>query len=349
MREGRGKRLGVFVGALALVVVGAAIAGFVVADTPPERSDATVEKEYFTSEELIEESDLTPKSGAIEFDEGPSRTVLVSTNGDPSELEPVVDALVAHGHEVRIHGGGGGGAIGMPATIVGAQAGATSTGTAGSALEAELDDADALLVVGGSQFSEDDHEAIEKFSDAGGPVALATDSTSAMGSSNVDEITSRFGMAVGEGYLYNMHENDANYQRVYAEGAGGDLAADVDRVVLDGAVPIESHDANAIMTAGGETHYSTTRESGEYAAAVRNGNVVVIGDSDIVRPFNYNRADNEQLLGNVLGFLTDGPEDPYTPTESTPPGATQPGSTPPQPPTSGSGAPTQTPSEEAAG
>ena len=347
MPEGRGKRLGVFVGALALVVVGAAVAGFVVADTPPERSDATVEKEYFTSEELVEESNLRPKSGTIEFDEGPSRTVLISTNGDPSELEPVVDALVAHGHEVRIHGGGGTVPVGVPATIVGAQAGPTGTATAGGGLDAELADADALLIVGGSQFSEDDHEAIAAFADAGGPVALATDSASAMGRSNIDELTSRFGMAVGEGYLYNMHENDANYQRVYAEGTGGDLGAGVDRVVLDGATPIESHGANAAVTAAGETHYSTTRESGEYAAAVQNGNVVVIGDADIVRPFNYNRADNEQLLGNVLGVLTDGPEEPYTPAESTPPEATQPGS-PPRPPASGSGAPTQTPSGEVA-
>jgi len=108
MNNDRGTRLGLFVGTLALVLVGAMVAGFVIADTPPERSDATVENDYFTSEALLEESEMTPQSGDIEFEEQPSRTVLISTDGDPNDLEPIVNALVAHGHDVRVHGGGWG-------------------------------------------------------------------------------------------------------------------------------------------------------------------------------------------------------------------------------------------------
>ena len=70
MSNNRGTRLALFVGTLALVLVGAMVVGFVIADTPPERTDATVENDYFTSEALLEESEMTPRSGDIEFEEG---------------------------------------------------------------------------------------------------------------------------------------------------------------------------------------------------------------------------------------------------------------------------------------
>jgi hypothetical protein len=316
-----GTRLVAFLGVLALVIAGAAVAGFVMADTPPERSDASVEKNYFTSEEVLEESEMTPRAGDIELDSEASRTVLVSTDGDPSELEPVVSALVAHGHEVRIHGGGGTGAI--PSGIVGAQPAPTGA-SGGGDLATELEDADALLVVGSSHLSEEDHGTVEEFVNAGGRVAITTDP----GATDVNGLTSRFGVSIGDGYLYNMHENDANFQRVYADGADGDIAEGVDRVALDGAAPIEHDGGTTALTAGGETRYSTTRDAGTFAVAVRSGDIVVLGDTDLLKPLDYNRADNEQLLGNVLGHLTNGPADPYSASEEPTSGAPRP--TPPE-------------------
>lgn len=316
MNDDRRTRVGLFVGTLALVVIGAMVAGFVIADTPPERSDATVENDYFTSEALLEASEMTPRSGEIELDARPSRTVLISTDGDPNDLEPIVDALVEHGHDVRVRGAGG---SAVPITAI------TGTGTAQAGvssaedgLESELAETDALFIVGGSQLSETDHETVEEFSDAGGRVVLAADSTGTL-NSDIDGLTSRFGMALGGGYLYDMHDNDANYQRVYASGANAGLADGVDEIVVDSAAPIRHDTGTAIATASGETKYSTTRQSGEFDVAVRNGNTVVIGDSDIATPLNYNRADNEQLLGNALEHLTAGPTAPYSPPEPEPP------------------------------
>jgi hypothetical protein len=341
MSDSAGVRIAVFVGIVAILLVGASVAGVVTTDAPPERSDATVDKDYFTSEELLSESELTPRSGEIEFADQPSRTVLVSTDGDPNDLEPVVNALVAHGHEVRIHGGQTTAAPIPVAGIGGTATARTGGSTAGDGgLEAKLDESDALLIVGGSQIDERDHDAIEEFADAGGPVAIATEPTSGFGGSAVDQLTARFGMSVGGGYLYNMHENDANFQRVYASGASGELAEGVDTVVLDRAAPVESDGGEPIATAGGETHYSTTREAGEFNVAVQRENAVVIGDSDIVRPLNYNRGDNQRLLGNVLAFLTGGPEDPYSPTDE------QPTEEPAGQPTPDGGATETTPGEE---
>lgn len=330
-----GTRLVAFVGVLALVIAGAAVAGFAVADTPPERSDATVDKEYFTSEAVLEESEMTPREGDIEFESGASRTVLVSTDGDPGDLEPVVSALVAHGHEVRIHGGGAG-AGAIPPGIVGVQPAPTGVSSGGGDLATELEDADALLVVGGTHLSEEDHDTVEEFVDAGGRMALATDP----GATDIDGLTSRFGVSVGDGYLYDMHENDANFQRVYVDGADGTIAEGVDRVVVDGAAPIEHDGGTAALTAGGETRYSTTRDAGTFTVAVRSGDVVVLGDTGVLEPLDYNRADNEQLLGNVLGHLTNGPADPYSASEEPPAGAPRP--TPPEP-GAGNGTATQPP------
>lgn len=314
MNNGRGKRIGLFVGTLALVLVGAMIAGLVIADTPPDRSDATVNNDYFTSEALLEESEMTPRSGDIEFEGQPSRTVLVSTDDDPNDLEPIVDALVAHGHDVRIHSGGGGT---VPiAAVTGAQTAQAGASAAPGGFESEVADVDALFIVGGSQLSEADHETVEEFSNSGGHVALAADSTGAL-NSDLNELTSRFGVTLGGGYLYDMYDNDVNYQRIYADGSSADLADDVNEIIVDSATPIQ-HTGTAIATTSGETRYSTTRESGEFDIAVQTGNAVIIGDSDIVTPLNYNRADNEQLLGNVLGYLTSGPPDPHSPPEPEP-------------------------------
>lgn len=314
MSDDRWHRLGVFTGVIVAVLLGAALVGFVAADAPPERTDATVDNEQFTSPDLLADSELTPRSSEIEFAAQPSRTVLVSTDGDPTDLEPVVDALVAHGHDVRLHGGGTGTVPAAP-PVPGVQTTQTGVDTADGDLAAALDDSDAFLIIGGSQFDEDDHDTIEEFADAGGPVVLATDSTGTPAGSSVNPLTSRFGITVGDGYLYDMHDNDANFQRIYADGTDVRLADDVDEVVLDGATPVRSSAGTALVTADGDIRYSTTRESGAFDVAVQSENVVVIGDSDVVRPLNYNRADNEQLIGNVLEFLTSGPVSPYSPVE----------------------------------
>jgi len=84
---------------------------------------------------------------------------------------------------------------------------------------------------------------------------------------------------------------------------------------VDGAAPVWSDDGTALATAGGDTRYSTTRAHDSYTLAVRNEHVLALGDSDVLRPMNHNRADNNQLLGGTLAFRTDGPRDPYTPVE----------------------------------
>jgi hypothetical protein len=326
-------RLGVFVLVAALVIAAAGVGGFAMADTPPERVDATVEKDYFTDQSVVENAQLTPRSGEIDLDDGPSRTVLLSTDGSVQELEPVIEALVVHGHEVRIHGGGTSiGSVG--GLLTGSTMATTSVSAAEGGLQSELAEVDALLAVGGSQFQSSDYGTIENFSEEGS-VVLATGPAGPFAGGASSELTSRFGVTVGTGYLYNMAENDANYQRVFASGGDGSLADGVEETVLDTAAPVRSHDGTSVLSVGDRTHYSVTRAADSYDVAVRTGNVLVIGDADFMAPLDYNRGDNNVLLGSVLSFVTDTPENPYSPSTGTDQTTTGPGGT--EYPTSGTG------------
>lgn len=304
-------RLGVFVLVVAVVIAVAGVGGYAMADTSPDRVDATVEKDYFTNEEIVENADLTSQSGEIELEDGPSRTVLISTDGPVTDLEPVIGALVAHGHEVRIHGGG------TSMTSVGGLPTGTATATTSvsateGGLESELAEVDALFAIGGSQFQAEDYEAIQNFSE-NGSVVVATGPSGTLSGSASQELTSQFGVSVGSGYLYNVAENDANYQRVFASSGDSPVADGVGETVLDTAAPVRSHNATSILSVGEETRYSVTRAAESYDVAVQTGNVLVVGDTDFMAPLDYNRVDNEAFIGNVLTFLTDTPENPYSP------------------------------------
>jgi hypothetical protein len=340
----RASRLFLFVGVVALIVAIAAGAGFLAADTPTEPTNATVDNEYFTSESLLSNSELAPRSGDISFERQPSRTVLIASDGDPSDIEPVVNALVAHGHDVEFLDRGGSPVVRPTPFGVRMTSSSASTSDSNTDLAARLDEADAFLVVGDTQFEDEEADSIEAFADDGGRVIVATDRQPASPfgvttGGDSTSLTARFGVAVSSGYLFDMHENDANFQRVYAEG-GDELGAGVDRVVLDDASPVRSASGVSVATATGEeTRYSVTRETGPYDVAVKNDNVVVVGDTDLFGPLDYNRADNEVLIGNMLEFLSGGPSDPYSPPEEpndegqTPPDGQPSGSEePPEPP-----------------
>ncbi len=334
-----GTRIGLFVLVVAGVIAVAGVGGFAMADSPPDRSDATVDKAYYTSQDLLKAAELAPRSGDIELADKESRTVLISTDGQVSDLEPVVQALVAHGHEVRIHGGDAGSFQTVGSPLQGIGMGSTSVTGATGGIEEELTAVDALFAVGGSQFQDEDFAAIEAFAE-NGSVVLATDPTGMYESGASDELTSRFGVTVGDGYLYDMAENDANYQRIYAAGSDKAISGDAESVVLDTAAPVVSHNGTTVLEAA-DASYSATRTSDSYPVAVTSGNVLVIGDTDFMAPLDYNRLGNDELIGGMLSFLTDTPENPYEPTPEQPTGPVG-----PTPPNGTSYPPSEPPTEE---
>jgi hypothetical protein len=309
----------------AAVVVAAAYVGGVVTSQPTAVGDAPDAPAYDASELAVEpvsdEGSVTAPGG------GESKTIVVDVshgNGiGENEMQPVVDALVAAGHEVRFYGGSGsGGFQSDPA----------------AAFNETLRGADALVAASpGSAYSDAEVAGVAAFADAGGRVLLAADpptTTSSSTSVSVPglstgstasaagqpaNLAAEFGIAFGSGYLYDVAENANGFQRVYATGAG-DLGAGVDRAVVDAATPLTtSENATAVLTASDVT-LSSTRKTGEYALAARNGNVLAVGDTDFMTADGATAGDTDAFASNVVAFLVSGDKEPGAPEPSTPGG-----------------------------
>jgi hypothetical protein len=309
------------VGALvvvAAVVIAAAYAGGAVLSSPTERAPTPDGPAYAPGDLVAEPVD---DSGTVTAPAGTeSKTVVVDVshgNGvGENEIQPLVDALVAAGHEVRLYGG------------------SSSTGfqsSPGSAFNETLRGADALVVASpGSAYSDNEVAGVAAFADAGGRVLLAADppttaststtvsvpglstGTTASAAGQPANLASEFGVSFGSSYLYDMAENANNFRRVYAAGSG-DIGDGVDRAIVDAGTPLTtSGDAEPVLTAT-DVSLSATRKSGEYAVAARNGNVLAVGDTDFMTADGATAGDNEAFLSNVAAFLVSGDKEPGAP------------------------------------
>ncbi len=336
------KLVGVFTVVLALVLVVAA-AMPLLASSGGNANPRPQNPASFQPETII--PDDVGQNGSVSVDASSDETVVLidrahGNDFDRGEIEPMVDALVAKGYEVRFHGGGGPGGASRPA----------GPGSS-SLLNQSLRGADAFLVISPERpFSDAAQRGIADFADRGGRVALLGEPTSSTPSvvsifgpapgpdvtSQMTPISSRFGMSLSTGYLYNMHENGNNYQNVYASASGdGPLTEDVDRVLFDRATEISVGGAASVaLTATDRTALSTTRQQDEYPVAAVTDNVALIGDTSFLTPANYQYADNEVLIGNLAEFLVTGEKEPKPKPESQRPGL-PPGAGQPRPPSAG--------------
>ncbi|WP_424018563.1 DUF4350 domain-containing protein [Halorientalis pallida] len=339
--------VGVFALVLALVLVVAAAIPLLASPggdaNPRPQNPASFQPENIVPQEL-------GQNGSVSIDADSSGKVVLidrahDNDFDREEIEPMVDALVAQGYEVRFHGGSGPG--GAPRS-----AGPGSS----SPLNKSLRDADAFVVISPDRpFTDAAQRGIADFAERGGRVALLGEPTSASPSvisifgpaprstatSQMTPLSSRFGMSLSTGYLYNMHENGNNFQNVYATASGdGPLTEGVDRVLFDRATEVAvGGDASVALSATDRTALSTTRQQGGYPVAAVNGNVALVGDTSFLTPANYQYADNEELIGNLAEFLVSGEKEPKPkPTTERPGVPPRPGQ--PRPPTNGSTPPT---------
>jgi hypothetical protein len=304
------KLAGVFVGIVALIVLVAAVSPLLAASTG---SDARTASNASTLNSATKLAEVPSENGTVTTDsDGESKVVVIDrahANGfDREELQPFVQSLVEAGHEVRFHGSGG-------------QQGRTQE------LNASLRGADAFVVVAPRQpYRASEVRGVTDFADRGGRVLMLAEpaSTQVSGgllgglmtqsvSTELTALSSKFGMSVGTGYLYNMHDNANNFQHVYATPSDGrNLTEGVDRTVFQRATPVSASNGTAetLLTATDRTHLSTTRSNEAYGVAARNGNATVIGDSTFLEPSYYRDADNEVLIGNTIEFLTNGEKQP---------------------------------------
>ncbi|OTF03919.1 DUF4350 domain-containing protein [Halorubrum sp. SD612] len=329
-----------FVVTLAAVTGGAAVAGYVTADGAAPAP--AIQNDHYQNPDLI--ANDTPGQATVEMDASAgSQTVLVDPGVEPAtarpvlpfsliglggggvadrDIRPLANALIENGHEVGVY---------VPDPDQQrrpARPGAEETTQLGE----RLAEADAFVTFQ-TDYEPDELDAIESFVESGGHVVLATEPDAAYSQPGAASLDATLDVTTESGYVYNMEENDLNYQRVYAEATGdASLTEGVDRAVFPSATPVGTPAGGADVLRPIEgSELSTTRAPTDAPLLVRNDEVVMIGDSDFLSPDNARRADNDALIGNLADFLVTNDRTPPGDGGST--GPTQPG--PGQPPTNG--------------
>jgi hypothetical protein len=200
-------------------------------------------------------------------------------------------------------------------------------------LEGALDGAEALVVVDpGSRYSEDDLDAIETFADEGGRVVIFGNpnrfevTAAALGSSiseresELGRLGARFDLHFDTRYVYDQERNDGNYRHVVAsppEGAsltdGNGSITDAEDVVLYTPTEVRStDDGEPILVTGPNARTADSDTQREHTLAMRDGNVLAIGDARFIAADRYNVGDNEEFLAGVVEFLVSGDRDDST-------------------------------------
>jgi len=316
-------RVGFFVAVVVVAsAVGAALVGSA-GQSAPAVSD--VNAPSFNSDEAVAAAPAENGTLSMSADAGGKVVVIDTAHSasiDREELSPLVSTLTENGATVRYH--------------VGERQG-------GRPLNASLRSADALVVVGAQQrYTESQLDGLSAFTDAGGRVLLLNEPSQAtsaglgivisIGSEGVTSpmapLASQYGLAYENGYLYNMHEYDTNYRSVYATPTGDSaLTEGVDRTVFHAAIPVSG--GEQAVTATERTTLSQTRRQDTYGVVARSGPVVAVGDTNVVSQEYLYRADNEELVGNLLDFLVSGQKSPANAPQPAEPSQSGPGPTVP--------------------
>lgn len=321
------------IAAVAVVIVAAAFAGGLLLSSPTDAS-ASVDAPAYDVDELgsapvADEGSVSAPSG----DE--AKTVVVDrSHGNAvseNDLQPFVDALVDAGHDVRFYSGGSSSVV--------------APTQSGSAFNETLRGADAFVAASpATAYTDAQIDGVEAFADAGGRVLLAADppstgtttttvsipgltsGTTASAAGQPANLAARFDVTFGAGYLYDLAENGNHFQRVYAGGDGGVGDGVSEAVMLDATSLETGPDASPVLSAA-DVSLSTTRETGEYAVAARNGNVLALGDVDVLTEGVVSDGDNDVLASNVAAFLVGGDKEPGAPSDGSGAGGQQPPTT----------------------
>lgn len=229
-------------------------------------------------------SDPTPGTASVEMDSLGEGTVVIDTATFATnyQIQPLTQTLAENGHEVRVVGGV-------------------------DSLEEALDGATGFISVGVTQYDESAQEALTEFLDEGGRAVFTVEPAAAFDSAEQSELFGTLDVGPQAGYVYNLEENDLNYQRVYGTPDGeATLTEGVDRVVFDTATTLGVETAAETIEPIAGSQRSVTRTETDAPIAVREGNLAMVGDVDFFSPTNVKRADNDALVGNLADFLVEG-------------------------------------------
>ncbi|MGM0718711.1 MAG: plastocyanin/azurin family copper-binding protein [Halobacteriota archaeon] len=311
MRSTRTTAAVVFVTVFVAVLTVGGLFGVVLDDGPDANSvsdHVELENPQYDADRVV--SDEAPGTATVEMDSAESgTTVVIDVGGTVTErdVSPLVNTLVDAGHDVEVLTGPGGQ---LPVGLIGApvqEVESTPAGDQQPRLGEALGEAHGFISVGVSGYADADLDAIDEFLENGGRAVVATNPGQEFASAEgVAGLYSELDVYTEPGYVYNLEENDLNYQRIFAEPTGtSELTEDVDRAVFDSATPVAASTTEEAMEPIAGSELSVTREATDAPVLVRNGSVAMIGDTRFMTPENTQRADNDVLVGNIADFLVE--------------------------------------------
>ncbi len=290
-----GRRVGFAVAVALLVVLAAVALPQLLAPATPS-SDGTLDTTEWDGAMGVEPLD---SQGEISPDvpEGESKTVLIDVSHDnrleDGDVQPLVRTLRRNNYTVRFSSDGN--------------------------LTRALADADAFVIVDpGDPYSREDTDAIQNFTDAGGRVVVLAEpnrkrvqvgqfgrASVTTFESYVDGLLGAYNVFVDWRYVYNQEVNDGNYQHVVADaGEGADLQSGQYATFV--TAPVYAPDAEPLLVLPASSRLSRTDAPGDYAVAVRQENLVVVGDSSFLAAGRQNVGDNERFVAYLVEFLVSG-------------------------------------------
>lgn len=172
-------------------------------------------------------------------------------------------------------------------------------------LNVTLENASAFVVVAPKKsFSSEEIKLVEKFLSRNGTLLLVADPGRA---SEINSLSIKFGIIFEDDYLYNLNENDGNFQYIFLKNfTQGSVTKNLSKIAFYAAGSIISPNGRIILA--DENTLSSTREGKEFAAAVllENNRILAIGDfTFFTSPYNA-VLDNSKLISNIADYLTGG-------------------------------------------
>ena len=259
--------------------------------------------EAFDTDDAV--SDPLPRGGSVDPDPsiGTGDVVLVDdSNGNRftrADIGPLTEGIGRSGARVQFH----------------------ETGE----FEDALTTADALVVVDpATAYSESEIDAIDAFVDDGGRLLILAEPTRTSISGGLlgtqltaqeSELTglgSRFDVQFDTRYVYDQTQNDGTYQQVVAEPSGDGalsesgtarLGADAE-IAFSVASEVQSTgDGEPVLVSGETARTAGTDDPRRHTLAVRDGNVLAVGDTSFATAGRYDVGDNEAFLTGIVEFL----------------------------------------------
>ncbi|MEF8799558.1 MAG: DUF4350 domain-containing protein [Halolamina sp.] len=179
--------------------------------------------------------------------------------------------------------------------------------------------ADAFVIVDpASPYRRDDTAALRNFTENGGHLLVLVEpnrkrveigqfGSASIGTieSNADGLLGAYNVFVDWRYVYNQRVNDGNYQDVVAD-AGEGTELETGQYVMFVTAPVYAPDADPLLVLPESSRLARTDAQDDYAVAVRQDNLVVVGDSTFLSTGQQNVGDNERFVVYLIEFLAAG-------------------------------------------